>query len=331
MVGLQASASSRGLARQVAGQHLGGVVYLGGWEGADAVSAASRRLQSAATAKTTGGVKLLIAADQEGGQVQRLKGPGFSRMPSARTQATLGAPALQAAVTSWSKEVANAGVNVNLAPVADTVPTSVGADNDPIGRLRRDFNPGDAQANGRDVVAFVKGSLAAGVAPTVKHFPGLGRVTGNTDLTAAGTTDRTTSATDSYVEPFAAGVGAGAPLVMISSARYPRIDADNLAMFSPAVISELLRDRLGFDGVVITDDVGAARAVAHVPVGERATWFLAAGGDIVLTAQPAQAKTMIAAVSARMAKDATFARQVEASVLRVLDLKVRLGLVPCGG
>lgn len=330
MVGLQASASSRGLARQVASQHLGGVIYLGGWEGADAVSAASRRLQSAATAKTTGGVRLLIAADQEGGQVQRLKGPGFSRMPSARTQATLGAPALQAAVTSWSKEVANAGVNVNLAPVADTVPTSIGADNDPIGRLRRDFNPGDAQANGRDVVAFVKGSLAAGVAPAVKHFPGLGRVTGNTDLTAAGTTDRTTSATDSYLEPFAAGVGAGAPLVMISSARYPRIDADNLAMFSPAVISDLLRDRLGFDGVVITDDVGAARAVAHVPVGERASRFIAAGGDIVLTAQPAQARTMIAAVSARMAKDATFARQVEASVLRVLDLKVRLGLVPCG-
>jgi beta-N-acetylhexosaminidase len=331
MVGLQDTGSPRALAGQVASQHLGGVLYLGSWQGAGTVTAASKRLQSAATAKATGGVRLLIAVDQEGGQVQRLRGAGFTRIPSARSQATLGATALRAAVTSWSHELARAGVNVNLAPVADTVPTSIGSANAPIGRLHRDFNPGDAPANARDVAAFVRGSLAADVAPTVKHFPGLGRVTGNTDLTASGTTDPTASPTDGYLEPFAAGIRAGVPLVMVSSARYPRIDAENLAMFSPAVVSGLLRHRLGFDGVVITDDVGAARAVAGVPVGERATRFIAAGGDIVLTAQPAQAATMVAAILARMTDSPAFARQVQASVLRVLELKVRLGLVHCRG
>jgi len=331
MVGLQPSGSSRTLARQVARDHLGGVIYLGGWQGSGTVRKVSDRLQAATGRAATGGVGLLVAADQEGGQVQQLKGAGFSTIPSARTQATLGTTALTQDVRGWSRELTRAGVNVNLAPVGDTVPTSLGAANAPIGRYRRDFVPGDPQANGRYAAAFVRGTLAAGVAPTVKHFPGLGRVTGNTDVTASGTTDSTTSVTDPYLEPFRDGIRAGAPLVMVSSARYPRIDAENRAMFSKAVVTDLLRGRLGFDGVVITDDVGAAKAVAAVPVGERATRFIAAGGDIVLTANAGQAPTMRAAILARMKQSPSFAKQVNASVERVLALKVRLGLASCGG
>jgi len=98
--------------------------------------------------------------------------------------------------------------------------------------------------------------------------------------------------------PFATGIRAGAPLVMVSSARYARIDPANAAMFSRAVVTDLLRGRLGYRGVVITDDVGLARAVATVPVGQRATRFIAAGGDIVLTARPSQAPAMLAAIAA---------------------------------
>jgi beta-N-acetylhexosaminidase len=334
MVGLQPSGSSRALAQQVARDHLGGVIYLGGWQGSGTVRQVSDRLQAATAGGTgaTGGVGLLVAADQEGGQVQQLKGAGFSTIPSARTQATLGTTTLTQDVRTWSRELTGAGVNLNLAPVADTVPTSLGAANAPIGHYRRDFVPGDPVANGRYAAAFVRGTLAAGgVAPTLKHFPGLGRVTGNTDVTASGTTDSTTSATDPYLQPFRDGIRAGAPVVMVSSARYPRIDAENLAMFSKAVVSDVLRGRLGFDGVVITDDVGAAKAVAAVPVGERATRFIAAGGDIVLTADAGQAPTMRAALQARMKASPAFARQVGASVERVLALKVRLGLASCGG
>ncbi len=332
MVGLQPTGSSRALARQVARDHLGGVIYLGGWQGSATVRQVAQRLQQATETgrAATGGVGLLIAADQEGGQVQQLRGDGFTRIPSARTQATTGATALQANARTWSRELARAGVNVNLAPVADTVPTSLGAANDPIGRHRRDFVPGDPQANGRYAAAFVRGSLAADVAPTVKHFPGLGRVTGNTDLTASGTTDRTASTTDPYLEPFRDGIRAGAPLVMVSSARYPRLDPENRAMFSKAIVTDLLRERLGFDGVVITDDVGAAQAVASVPVGERATRFIAAGGDVVLTANAAQAPAMRSAITAKMKASPAFSKQVNASVVRVLALKTRLGLASCG-
>ena len=332
MVGLQPSGSSAALAEQVARDHLGGVIYLGGWQGAGTVERVARRLQRATQTRqgATGGVGLLIAADQEGGSVQQLKGAGFTRIPSARTQATLGAATLRQRAQSWSLELANAGVNVNLAPVADTVPTSLGAGNAPIGYYRRDFVPGEAKANARYVTAFVRGSLEADVAPTVKHFPGLGRVTGNTDLTSSGTTDRVATKDDPYLQPFAAGIKAGAPLVMVSSARYPRLDAANQAMFSKAVVTDLLRTRMGFGGVVITDDVGAAAAVASVPVRERATRFIAAGGDIVLTADATQAPAMRAGITARMKASPAFARQVDASVVRVLELKTRLGLASCG-
>jgi beta-N-acetylhexosaminidase len=324
MVGLQPTGSSRALAAQVRRQGLGGVIYLGGWtSGSASVRAVSERLQAAA------GGDLLVAADQEGGQVQQLRGPGFTRMPSARTQATTSAATEQRNVTTWSRELLRAGVNLNLAPVADTVPTSLGAANQPIGRYRRDFAPGSPTTNATYAAAFVRGSLAAGVAPTAKHFPGLGRVTGNTDVTTVGTTDSTTDRDDPYLAPFRASIAAGAPLVMISSARYPRIDPDNRAMFSRAVVTGLLRGELGFDGVVITDDVGAAQAVAAIPVGQRATRFIAAGGDIVLTAEAGQASTMLAAIAAKRRASPAFAAQVDAAAARVLDLKADLKLVSC--
>jgi beta-N-acetylhexosaminidase len=325
MVGLQSGSSVSALASRARSEHLGGVVLLGGWGGgASTVSSATTTLQKGQQPR------LLVAADQEGGQVQQLRGPGFTSIPSARGQATLGTTSEQRDVRAWSAELEHAGVNVNLAPVADTVPTSLGTANAPIGRYQRDFAPGSPATNARYAAAFVRGTVAAGIVPTLKHFPGLGRVTGNTDVTSAGTTDRTTGVTDPYLAPFQAGIRAGAPLVMISSARYPRIDPDNRAMFSTAVVTDLLRRRLGFRGVVITDDVGAAKAVADVPVGERATRFIAAGGDIVLTASAGQAPVMLRAIAARRASSKAFAAQVDAAAGRVLDLKVRLGLAHCG-
>ncbi|WP_091785133.1 glycoside hydrolase family 3 N-terminal domain-containing protein [Pedococcus dokdonensis] len=324
MVGLQPTGSSRALAAQVKSQGLGGVIYLGGWSnGTSSMATISARLSRAASHG------LLVAADQEGGQVQQLRGAGFTRIPSARTQAQSGVSTEEANVEEWARELKRAGVNINLAPVADTVPTSLGAANEPIGRYRRDFAPGSPSTNAKYAAAFVRGTLAAGIAPTVKHFPGLGRITGNTDVTSNGITDSTASGSDPYLAPFKAGIEAGAPLVMISSARYPKLDPDNQAMFSSAIVTDLLRGELGFQGVVITDDVGAAKAVAAVPVGVRATRFIAAGGDIVLTAKASQAPAMLKAIAAQRKSSPEFADQVDAAAARVLDLKSTLGLAKC--
>ncbi len=327
MVGLRAGTSASTLDRRVATNHLGGVFLLGTWSGAASVRRASTHLQGQATRAATGGIPLLVAADQEGGRVQHLRGSGFAAMPSALAQGRLAPATLRSHARSWGRQMRAAGVTVDLAPVAGTVPSELGRRNGPIGRFDREFGH-DPETVGTHVAAVVEGLLDAGVEPTVKHFPGLGRVRRNTDTSRSGITDSITGRGDPYLEPFAAGIDAGARIVMVSLARYPRIDAENPAVFSSTVIHDMLRGTMGFDGVVVSDDLDA-KAVSTVSVGRRATRFLAAGGDIVLITRAAEADRTVAAVRARMQTYPGFRARVRASVLRVLTLKARMGLLPC--
>ncbi|MBK6888032.1 MAG: glycoside hydrolase family 3 protein [Tetrasphaera sp.] len=325
MVGLTPTDSLGDAEARVARGEVGGIIYLGGWSGASAVKAAATGLQAAARA---GGIRLLVAADQEGGQVQQLSGTGFTPIPPATEQGSMTPAALETEATGWARALAAVGVNVNLAPVADTVPASIGTANGPIGHWHREFGS-TPQVVGPHAAAFVKGMHAGGIAATVKHFPGLGRITGNTDTTSAGITDSTATVDDPFLQSFADGIAAGADLVMVSSARYPNIDPDNQAVFSHAVVTDLLRGRLGFSGVVVTDDVGAAVAVSAVPVPDRAIRFVAAGGDIVLTARTGDVTPMVTALADRAAGDPQFAATVDAALLRVLTLKTARGLTTC--
>ncbi|MFL6165960.1 MAG: glycoside hydrolase family 3 N-terminal domain-containing protein [Ornithinibacter sp.] len=327
MVGFDANASLGSLDEVVRGSHVGNVIYLGGWDGAAKVTRTSEHLQGLVSGKSTGDVGLLIAADQEGGEVHQLRGEGFTRPPSAKKQATMSSAALTRAATGWARELKAAGVNVNLAPVTDTVPADIGRGNEPIGRYGRQYGA-DPETVERASAAFLKGMLAGGIEGTVKHFPGLGRIRRNTDFSSTGITDDVTDATDPYLQPFAAGVEAGAGLVMVGSARYSRLDPKVPAMFSAPIVTDLLRGRLGYDGVVITDDVNA-EAVRSTPAPQRAVRFIDAGGDIVLTGRASSAPAMLAAVRAEAADDPAFAAKVQASVQRVVTLKDRMGLLPC--
>ena len=327
MVGFDTNAPLGSLDETIGATHVGNVIYLGGWDGATKVTETSTHLQSLVSEASTGEVGLLIAADQEGGEVHQLRGEGFTRPPTAKVQATMPPADLTAAATGWAKELKAAGVNVNLAPVTDTVPESIGTANEPIGKWGRQYGS-TPKAVSRSSTAFLQGMLDGGIEGTVKHFPGLGRITGNTDFSTTGITDDVATVDDPYLQPFEDGIKAGAGLVMVSSAQYPKIDAKNAAMFSRPIINELLRGTLGYDGVVITDDVNAA-AVKEVPVAKRAVRFIDAGGDIVLTGDASVAATMSKAVLAKAADDPAFARRVDASVTRVLTLKDRMGLLPC--
>ncbi len=314
--------------------HVGNVLYLGGWSASVGdIAAASATLQELATADATGGVGLLVAADQEGGNVQQLRGPGFSDMPSALVQASLGADELARRAEAWGGELADAGVNLNLAPVADVVPAELGRGNGPIGQWDREYGY-DPQTVAAGVVPFIQGMEEAGVATSVKHFPGIGRITGNPDFTTDGLVDDVLTADDPYLDAFAAGIDAGASTVMVSSALYPKVDPDHPAMFSPEVIDGLLRDQLGYDGVVVSDDVNAAavRGLSGVdPAVDPAVDFVAAGGDVVLTGDTASAPQLVERIAQAAESDEDFAEKVDASVHRVLALKESLGLLPCDG
>lgn len=327
MVGFDTNAGLSSLDDIVADEHVGNVIYLGGWEGAAKVSRTSTHLRGLVSEKATGDVGLMIAADQEGGIVHQLRGEGFTRLPKALDQAELEPAELTKDAAGWAKEMKAVGVNVNLAPVADTVPKDIGRANEPIGRWGRQYGS-DPKTVATYSVAFLRGMLDEGVEGAVKHFPGLGRVRNNTDFSSSGITDSVATADDPFLEPFRANIEAGVGLVMMSSARYPKLDAKNPAMFSEKIVTGLLRDDLGYDGVVITDDVNA-EALKDVPAGDRAVRLVDAGGDIVLTGQASDADDMVEALAEKASAETEFAAKVDASVQRVLALKDRMGLLPC--
>ncbi|WP_091323632.1 glycoside hydrolase family 3 N-terminal domain-containing protein [Geodermatophilus ruber] len=268
-----------------------------------------------------------VAVDQEGGAVQTLSGPGFADLPTAAEQGRLPSDQLTALADGLGASLASAGVTLNLAPVADVVPEGTAAGNAPIGAWGRQYGS-TASAAVPAAGAIVDGLAAHGVTATLKHFPGLGRVQENTDE-SANVTDAVTTRDDEQVTAFGTLADSpAAPFVMMSSATYTQLDPAAPAAFSPVVVTDLLREQLGFDGVVMSDDVGAAQAVQAVPVGERAVRFLAAGGTLVLTVDPTTVEPMIDAVLARAEADPAFAAQVDAAVRTALEAKARAGLLP---
>jgi beta-N-acetylhexosaminidase len=301
--------------------HVGAVIL-------DGTSYAGRSAISGITAQLRGlaphSAGLFIATDQEGGQVQRLQGPGFTRIPDAVTQGREPSATLQAQARTWGTELRDAGVNVNLAPVLDTVPPG-STSNAPIGDLDREYGRTPASVR-RSGLAYANGMTAAGVDVTAKHFPGLGRVVGNTDTTG-GVKDFVTTRNDPYLAPFRAAVQQHVPFVMMSTAIYTKIDSASPAAFSRPIVTGMLRDDLGFRGVVISDDVGAAAQVAQYSPGQRAVRFIAAGGDMVLTVIASQAAAMTDALVGRAKADAAFHRLVDAAALRVLQAKQARGLL----
>ncbi|MFI6660618.1 glycoside hydrolase family 3 N-terminal domain-containing protein [Streptomyces sp. NPDC050523] len=315
---------------QLMRQYHVGSVFLAGRSsaGTQAIRTLVDGLQAKADTVAGRRVPLLVSTDQEGGRVQVLSGPGFSTMPSALVQGGWSTSYLRSQAATWAGQLRAAGVNLNLAPVADVVPAALGRNNAPIGFYDREFGHTAATVTPHSN-AFAAGMAQSKVLATLKHFPGLGNVRGNTDTTA-NVVDSVTTSTSSSLDPFRSGIKAGAPFVMISSAIYSRIDPKRQAAFSSTVIQGLLRKNLGFKGVVVSDDLGQAVAVKAVPPARRALNFLSAGGDLVLTVDPNLIPTMAKAVQIRMAESPAFRSQVNGSVHRVLTAKQQEGLLSCG-
>lgn len=321
MVGAEQPAAAD-LAPLVRRHHLGGVFLAGRWRlSPSALLARTAQVQAAAE------VPLLISVDQEGGKVQGLSGPGWATIPSGLQQGRWTPEQLRGRVGGWAAQLARTGVRMNLAPVADVVAPAMASENPPIGAIDRQYGS-DPATVADDVAVSVGAFQQAGVLATVKHFPGLGRVRVNTD-TGTRATDSVATVTDPNLAPFRAAIEADVAAVMISSARYPKLDAKNLAAFSPAIVTGLLRGRLGYDGLVVSDDFGRAEAVARYAPGDRAVRFLAAGGDLVLTVTASDAGPMTRALVARAAASPAFRARLETAARRVLVAKQGLDLLAC--
>jgi beta-N-acetylhexosaminidase len=249
---------------------LGGVCYFG--SNTAGGPAATAELGAAIRASNP---HAIVAVDEEGGDVSRL----HTRLPSP----VLGAAALGAAddvdltnaVGGWvGAELAAVGIDLDLGPVADI---NSDPDNPVIGT--RSFGSAPALV-ARHVAAWTRGLQGAGVAACAKHFPGHGDTATDSHLALPVVdVDAATLAARELV-PFAAAVGAGAAAVMTSHIVVPALDPDRPATLSPVVLG-LLRDRLGHEGVVVSDALDMAGASAGCGIPETAVLALAAGCDLL--------------------------------------------------
>lgn len=224
------------------------------------------------------GRPLLIALDQEGGPVQRLKAP-FTRIPSARRLATEAQPPqVEALFQRVARELALVGVNLNLAPVMDV------ARGPQCPLWERSFGP-DPEKVAAYGTAAIRGMLAGGVLPVAKHFPGLGDTRRDSHLVLPSAEsedpDRRVDLT-----PFAAAVSAGVPVIMTAHVRVPAWE-DRPATLSPTALQGWLRERLGFPGVIMTDDLEMGAIREQTEVAPAAVAAFAAGADLLLICENA--------------------------------------------
>lgn len=239
------------------------------------------------------GEQMLVAVDQEGGPVQRFR-EGFTRLPALAKIGAVHARDPDDAVRlaeehAWimASELRACGVDFSFAPVADLDRGSAA-----IGP--RAFHA-DPDIAAELVQAYVRGMHLGGMAAVLKHFPGHGSVAADTHKAQAVDPRPLSAIRDADLRPFVQALEAHAEAVMMAHVIYPAVD-DKPAGFSRVWIEDILRGELGFDGVVISDDISMAAAGAAGGVGARVKAHLAAGCDLVLACFPEVVEEAIAAL-----------------------------------
>ena len=278
------------------------------------------------TITDAGGVPLLISIDQEGGVVQRLT-DGFTMLPSPLLATATGDPEIEQQVGQMvAEELAAVGINMNLAPVADL---ETNRENPII--FRR--SPGsDPRVTGVAVANVVRGIQSGGVLATLKHFPGHGETTvdSHAELPIVRLDRERLESVE--IEPFREAVEAGAAAVMVAHIWYPALEPEvNLpASLSHNIITGILRDELGFQGIVLTDAMDMGAIDTQYGYGNAAVMAIKAGVDLVspgpgigLETQTQMIQAVIDAVrSGEISED-----RINESVQRILDTKARFGIL----
>ncbi|MGA3353865.1 MAG: glycoside hydrolase family 3 N-terminal domain-containing protein [Acidimicrobiales bacterium] len=296
---------------------VGGVILFGSSAPSDLASALGGLAASA-----PGGITPFVMTDEEGGVVQRMANLVGS-IPSARQMGATMTPAqIRQVATNLALRMRASGVTMNLAPVLDVDGGQGPNDQDPDGT--RSFSD-DEKVTATDGLAFAAGLEAGGIIPVVKHFPGLGGATGNTDVMSAATPPWSTLQKVGLV-PFEGAVAARLPAVMIANASVPGL-TKLPASISENVITGLLRDQLGFQGLVITDSLSAISLSDigySVPAASVAA--LEAGADMVLfdadaSAVPTLTDQIVSAVVSAVGSGKLARSQLVGAVAHILALK----------
>ena len=257
-----------------------------------------------------------IGVDEEGGRVERLHytlGATESFAPMY-TYKDLGTDTAYRNAKTIAEGIAAFGFNQNFAPVADVWTNE---DNSVIGQ--RAYSD-DAEEAAALVAAAVEGFHDGGVLTTLKHFPGHGDTAEDSHVSAAVSTKTLDELRETEFLPFAAGLEAGADMVMIGHICLPAIDGDTPATLSSTIVTDLLRSELGFEGVIITDSFDMAAIIDHYDPIDAAVQAIEAGCDMILGADDPDA--VVKAILERVSSE-----RIDESVRRILTLKLERGLM----
>ena len=318
-----------GAAEDVSAYHLGGYVLFGrdfqdaagAWLTREQFTAAVQSYQDAAAADT--GIPLLIGSDEEGGSVTRAsRNPNLFAKPfrsPQRVAAEASGHGSAFAEDAWEKNsrLLTLGINVNLAPVADV-------STDPADFIYDRTLGQDAQATAAYAAEVVTAMKDCGIGSVLKHFPGYGN---NVDTHTGIAVDQRPleSFRESDFLPFAAGIeaGEGTTAVLVSHNIMAAVDPDLPASLSPAV-HDLLREELGFTGVVMTDDLAMDAVAAYAQDGAVAVMALEAGNDLIITTDY---RTQIPKVLEAVENGTLSMDTIDTACRRVLTWKQALGLL----
>ncbi len=280
MVGFKGTTLEEELKFLISDFHIGGVVlFKRNVENPEQLQTLLTETQEYARDKM--GRAVWIAIDQEGGPVQRLS-PPFSELPSARHLAALGPKAVGEWAARAARELRKIGVHINLAPVLDVVPVgtqhfmkerSMGSDPEQVALLGE---------------IWIKTLQGQGVSATAKHYPGLGRASSDPHHYAPVIQWTSEKIMSQDLLPFQRAISAGVHCIMTSHALYPFLDPDWPATLSPAINHHWLREKLNFDGILLSDDMDMAAVSGRYTFKELARQGMAASIDYFLLCQQSE-------------------------------------------
>jgi len=314
IVAMDGTTPSPSMLARIAGGEVGGVILFGrNLTTKSALVALTSQLHR--TAAEAGQPRLLIAVDQEGGTIKRIPwAPPTLSPPQMGALASTSIARAQGLATGRALKAL--GIDMDLAPIAD-VPASTASF---LYRQNRTWSF-SASRTASLAVAFAQGLRAGGVIPVLKHFPGLGYATLDTDLHMVSIRASRAALTPG-LQPYRMAVAAGLPVVMLSNATYPAWDAHAAAGWSPAINTTLLRGQLGFRGVAMTDSLDGTAASRGLTASHLAERAATAGTDLILlTGSEAMSRQAFAALLADAESGKLPLTGLEVSSNRILALK----------
>ncbi|MFD1885191.1 beta-N-acetylhexosaminidase [Paenibacillus wenxiniae] len=299
--------------------HIGGVIYFRRNIGtATQIHSLSASLQNMASQQ--GLPPLLIAIDQEGGMVSRIDGEELSQIPG---NMSLGAAddleLTAAAATISARELHALGINVNFAPCVDV---NNNPRNPVIGVRSYSEKPETVGLHG---AAAIEAMQAQGVAATAKHFPGHGDTDVDSHYGLASVPHDRQRLEEIELQPFRYAIKAGADLIMTAHVIFPAFEPEPVpATLSSSVLTGLLREQMGYKGVIVTDCLEMHAIAKHFSIPEAAVRAIQAGADLLLVSHTLEDQiAAIEAVRAAVQQGRISKQQLDAALERILELKAR--------